>query len=200
MFAPVSKCRCQNSKLWALLGYPGSFPWTTMLSDQSKQKGLNVSPRAVWLWASIWLSSCFPSGSVVKNLPANAEDPGDVGSIPGLGRPPGGGNGNTLQYSYLENLMDRRAGKAIVHGVAKSQTWLSDWTCIHAWLIACIWHGNTHANQAARPRTRWRQGRYLGAKVKEGLPLRVVHEESLHTAHGGQFLVRLWGPSKWVSY
>ena len=46
----------------------------------------------------------FPDGSVVKNLPANS---GDVGSIPGLGRSPGGGNGNTLQYSCLVNSMDR---------------------------------------------------------------------------------------------
>ena len=44
----------------------------------------------------------FPSGSVVKNTPANAEDAGDMGSDPGLGRSPGGGNGNPLQYSSLE--------------------------------------------------------------------------------------------------
>ena len=48
----------------------------------------------------------FPGGSVVKNLPANA---GDLGSIPGLGRSPGEGNGYTLQYSYLGNPMDRGA-------------------------------------------------------------------------------------------
>ena len=47
----------------------------------------------------------FPGGSVVKNPPANV---GDVGSIPGLGRSPGGGNSNPLQYSCLENPMDRR--------------------------------------------------------------------------------------------
>ena len=56
----------------------------------------------------------FPGGSVVKNPPANA---GDVGSIPGLGRSPGKGNGNPLQYSCLENLMDRGAWWATVHGV-----------------------------------------------------------------------------------
>ena len=56
------------------------------------------------------------------NLPANAGDTGDMGLIPDLGRPPGGGNGNPLQYSYLENPMDREAWWAIVHGVAKSQT------------------------------------------------------------------------------
>jgi len=46
---------------------------------------------------------------VVKNLPANAGDTRDIGSIPGLGRYPGGGNGNPLQYPYLENSMSRGA-------------------------------------------------------------------------------------------
>ena len=55
---------------------------------------------------------------VVKNLPANA----DAGSIPGSARSPGGGLGNPLQYSCLENAMDRRAWRAAVHRVAKSQT------------------------------------------------------------------------------
>ena len=56
----------------------------------------------------------FPGGSVVKNLPANA---GEAGSIPGLGRSPGEGYGNQLQYSCLGNPMDRGAWRAIVHGV-----------------------------------------------------------------------------------
>ena len=51
---------------------------------------------------------------------------GDLGSIPGMGRSPGEGNGNALQYSCLENSMDRGAWWAIVHGVAKSQTSLRD--------------------------------------------------------------------------
>ena len=58
----------------------------------------------------------FPCGSVVQDLPANA---GDVGSIPGLGRSPGDGNGNTLQYSHLGNPIDRGACWATVPGVAK---------------------------------------------------------------------------------
>ena len=61
----------------------------------------------------------FPSDSVVKNPPANA---GEVGSIPGLGRSSGGGNGNPLKYSCLGNPMDRGAWHATVHGVAQSQT------------------------------------------------------------------------------
>ena len=51
----------------------------------------------------------FPGGSMVKNPPANAGDTGDLGSITGLGRSPGVGNGNPLQYSCLENSMDRGA-------------------------------------------------------------------------------------------
>ena len=63
---------------------------------------------------------------MVKNPPASAGDIGDMGSIPGLGRSPGEGNGNPLQYSYLGNPMNRGAWWATVHGVAKSQTQLSD--------------------------------------------------------------------------
>ena len=58
----------------------------------------------------------FLGGAVLKNLPANAGDSGDVGSIPGTGRSPGVGNGNPLQYSCLENSMDREAWWSIVHG------------------------------------------------------------------------------------
>ena len=62
---------------------------------------------------------------MVKNTPANAGDLRDVCSIPGLGRSPEGGHGNPLQYSYLENPMDRGAWQATVPGVAKSWTRLS---------------------------------------------------------------------------
>ena len=57
---------------------------------------------------------------MVKNLPASAGDIRDAGSIPGLGRSPRGGHGNPLQYSCLENPMDRGAWRATIHGVAKS--------------------------------------------------------------------------------
>ena len=60
---------------------------------------------------------------MVKNLPAST---GDVGLIPGLGRSPGGGNGNPLQYSCLKNTMDRGAWWAAVPGVTKSQLRLSE--------------------------------------------------------------------------
>ena len=61
----------------------------------------------------------FQFGSDSKASVCNAKD---LGSIPGLGRSPGEGNGSPLQYSSLENLMDRGAWQATVHGVAKSQT------------------------------------------------------------------------------
>ena len=63
----------------------------------------------------------FSGGSVVKNPPAMQET-GDPVSIPGLGRSPGGGNGNPLQYSCQENPMNRGAWQAMVHWVAESDT------------------------------------------------------------------------------
>ena len=65
----------------------------------------------------------FPSGSDGKESACSVRD---LGSIPGLGRSPGEGHGNPLQYSCLENPMDRGAWQATVRGVAKSQTQLSD--------------------------------------------------------------------------
>ena len=59
---------------------------------------------------------------VAKNPPANAGDMRDVGLIPGSGRSSGGGHGNPLQYSYLENTMDRGAWWATVHVVTKNRT------------------------------------------------------------------------------
>ena len=59
---------------------------------------------------------------MIKNPPGNAGDTRDLGSIPGLGRSPGGGHGNPFPYSCLENPMDRGAWWAIVHRVAKSWT------------------------------------------------------------------------------
>ena len=61
----------------------------------------------------------------MKDLPASACDAGDVGSTPQSGRSPGGENGSLLQYSRLENPMERGVLQAIVHGVAKSRTQLS---------------------------------------------------------------------------
>ena len=71
-----------------------------------------------------WLNSHlgFPCDTVIKNPPANAGEAGDKGLIPGSGRSPGGGNDNPLQYSYLENSMERGAWQAKIQGVAESDT------------------------------------------------------------------------------
>ena len=70
----------------------------------------------------------FPGGIAVKNPSANTGDIRDTDSIPALGRSPGEGNGYALQYSCLENPMDRGVLQATVHGVAKSQTQPNNFT------------------------------------------------------------------------
>ena len=77
----------------------------------------NINSFMVSIWAS-------QVALVVKNLPANTGDIRDAGSIPGLGRSPGEGSDNSLQYSCLENPMDRGAWQATVHRVTKSWTQL----------------------------------------------------------------------------
>ena len=84
------------------------------------------TPQNIYMMVDDFLD--FPGGSVVKNPPANT---GDTGLIPGLGRYPGGGNGNSLHYSCLENPMDRGAWWAVTHGVAKSWARLSMHACVY---------------------------------------------------------------------
>ena len=81
------------------------------------------------IFGNICSKQDFPGGSEVKVSAWNAAD---QGSIPGLRRSPGEGNGNPLQYSCLENPMEGGAWQATVHGVAKSQTRLSDFTFTYA--------------------------------------------------------------------
>ena len=71
---------------------------------------------------------------MVKNLPVNAGDVRDSGSIPDSGRSPEGGNSNPLQYSCLENPMDRRAWQTTVHGVAKS--WMTERLSTHHFILS----------------------------------------------------------------
>ena len=79
----------------------------------------------VCVWMTCWALHLKLGASqvalVVKILPASAEDARDVGSVPGSGGSPAGGHGNPLQYSCLENPMDRGAWQTTVHGVAKSR-------------------------------------------------------------------------------
>ena len=74
---------------------------------------------------------------MVKNPPANAGETGNAGSIPGSGRSPGGGQGNPLQFSCLENPMDRGAWRAIVHRVTKSWTRLKQFS-MHTCMLSGI--------------------------------------------------------------
>ena len=80
---------------------------------------------------------------MVMNLPANAKDTGDAGSITGLGRSPGGGNSNQLQYSCLGNPMDRGAWWGTDHGVTESDTT----ECVHVHAHA---YARTHTHTRAR--------------------------------------------------
>ena len=75
-----------------------------------------------------YISLGCPGGSAVKNAPAKAGGPGDADAVSRSGRSPGGGLGSPLQSSCLGNLMDRGAWRATVHGVAKGQTRLSNYT------------------------------------------------------------------------
>ena len=96
-----------------------------MLSMQGTQVPFPVGELRSYKWcdlAKIHIWRGFPGSLVVENPPANAGDAGDVGSVPGLGRSRRGGNGNPLQYSCLENPVDRGASLATVYGVTKSQT------------------------------------------------------------------------------
>ena len=93
--------------------------------SKTKQKHSKIEKKVLY--------SCFLVVLVIKNPTANAEDTRDSGSIPGSGRYPGVGNGNPLQYSCLEDSMDKGAWRAIVYGVAKSRTRLSVWALLLNW-------------------------------------------------------------------
>ena len=100
-----SKCKKINS--------PGSYLLKWLLQADSQLQYSLISVMGIL------------GGSVVRNPPANAED---AGSIPGLGRSPGKGNANPIQYSCLGNPVEKGAWWATVHGVTKSQSRLSDWS------------------------------------------------------------------------
>ena len=86
-----------------------------------------------------WLHMGFSGGSVVKTLPVNGWD---LGSIPGLGRSHGEGNGKPLQYSCLENPMDRGVWQATVHEVSNRWAWLSNWIT-----TTTIMHASSHSQK-----------------------------------------------------
>ena len=99
------------------------------LGNSIMQLGKSV-PLIIFMvlsWPLYYPTKAFIGGSVVKNLPAKT---GDTGLIPGLRRSPGERNGNPLQYSCLKNPKDRGTWRATIHGVAKSQAGLSNWSLL----------------------------------------------------------------------
>ena len=118
---------------WVAYPFSRGTPW-----PRNQIRVFSIAGRFFTCWATreaysfIYIHT-HPGVSVVKNPHANAGNRRDVGSVPGLGRAPGGGHGNPLQYSCLENPMGKGALWAIVHRVAKSQIqlkWLSTHTCL----------------------------------------------------------------------
>ena len=81
---------------------------------------------------------------VAKNPPANAGDIRDADLIPGSGRSPGGGHGNPLQCSCLENPMDRGAWRAAVHGVTQNRTHMHNWTHMNIHTYRCFYTFSVH--------------------------------------------------------
>ena len=114
MMWTVGFCHCC---CWGLCFYPA---WA--FSDSCKLMSLT----------NFGEFSGFPGGACDKNPPINAGDLRDPCLIPGLGRSPGEGHGNTFQYPCLENPVDRGAWRAAVHRVTKSRTRLQ-WLCMNAW-------------------------------------------------------------------
>ena len=93
-----------------------------------------------WLSCSSIAAKGFPGGSVGKETACNMGDAGDTDSIPGLGRSPGGKHDNPLQYSCLENSMDRGTWQATVYGVTKSQTRQSMQIVAQIWKSTSLGH------------------------------------------------------------
>ena len=119
----------ENFSTGTVLATFGKDIYKGILVDKNRQTYSWADPRIRVM--NYKIVNIFPLVKVgfplVKNPPADA---GDTGSIPGLRRSPGGQNGNPLQYSCMENPMDREASWVVIHEVAKNQTWLRDQACI----------------------------------------------------------------------
>ena len=113
----------QDSLIFLMKLLPSSYsPWW-MMAAQNYSNNYSLYHLIYAAFLCRYLATLGLSGNlVVKNLPASA---GDTGPIPGLGRSPGGGNSNPLQYSCLVNPKDRGAWQATIHGVTENWTWLS---------------------------------------------------------------------------
>ena len=104
----------------------------TQLSDWTELNWTDqMLIQTIHYFSGYWYLLGFPGGSVVNTPPASSGDTRDMGLVPKSGRFPGGGNGNPLQYSCLDNSIDRGALCTTVHGITKSPTWLSYWARTH---------------------------------------------------------------------
>ena len=113
----------ENLAIWDISVLSDSYMHLTTLTRFDFISYLTPGNSESFILSMIWWIWGFPGGSDSKKSACNA---GYLDLIHGLGRSPGEENGYPLQYSFLEDSMDRGAWRAAVHGVAKSQTWLSD--------------------------------------------------------------------------
>ena len=112
--------------------------WEAILFYSQFNHVENIKCQQVLLLFYLLTVTCFWTsqvGLVVKNPPAYEGDKRDMGLILGLGRPPGGGHGNPLQYCFLENPMDREAWKATIHRLTMSWIWLNKNLALNAFLM-----------------------------------------------------------------
>ena len=129
------------------------------------QRGCHIETTGMHLnFLSYFICLClkhfidsFLVARLVKNLPANAGDAGDVDLIPGSGRSPGEGNGNPLQYACLKNSIDRGAWQATVHGVSNTRTQLSKHPYTHTndFICFCLKHFNVSYYLLVPTHTSW---------------------------------------------
>ena len=133
-----------------MLFYPPKFGhcWSSSLSFRHSLRN-TLWIILNWKLTASWLFLGFPGGPSGKELNCQYRRIRDMGSILGLGRSPAGGHGNSLQYSCLENPVDRGVWRATVHGVTKSQTWLSDLKNMQLPLLGYRWPYIVRQNESA---------------------------------------------------
>ena len=163
--------------------------WTS--DGDSKEKIISYPA----IWCDMWWQRASQAEIVVKTSSATAGDVRDAGLIPGSGRSPGGGNGNPLQYSCLENPMDRGAWRATVHKVRMSWTQAHnvETKCCEDFCIRRIhhlsalwpWASPFSALSLSSPRVQW------GELINEVLYNFIQNEEGIHS-ECGRFWCCLW--------
>ena len=122
---------CSGICWWSMSGSYFLLTWHLPLHRLQVSVFCSTESAVSFIFTDLKKIWSFPGGAVVKTSLVNAGDTGDAGLIPVPGRSSGEGNGSSLQYSCLENSMDRGFWQVTVYGVAKSWTWLRDWACMH---------------------------------------------------------------------